>query len=474
MSKEILADVIRLREARESADSLWPARVNKINAIRAWIDYNRSLVAVLPNHEETLGNLKSKIEAVESDALSNLPQGASILALRQSINTLQLDLDNSKDGQVAKSLQQTIIDSKKSLAVLENQFIVPDLSKNVLQWRYEVMAGLVQDLHDFSDPQSGVYAKMKERLLQAQTIATKTVDNHKDVWQNTIAEIKNSPMYDGLTIAPQVGLVPLGADPKSQLNEFLHLETHAGVIPVRSVQGEIPMTEDTGIILVLIPKGKFWMGTQKDDEKGQNYDPLGEPEETLREVTIDRAFLLSKYEMTTGQWSRGPAKIQSPSAFPFPRLNYPVQNVSWHMVDTFLDRVGLQMPSQEEWEYAARAKTSSPWACGVTKIKDIPEVGNIPGREASYERSAETTIEDSHQLIAPVGRFRANKFGLFDVLGNVFEWTASTGFHGSRIYRGGSYQLGASYARIAFCSATGPGDRRRDIGVRPSYQLPSN
>jgi hypothetical protein len=95
------------------------------------------------------------------------------------------------------------------------------------------------------------------------------------LWAEAIASIadpKASPEYEGLAITPQLGLLPIGRDPRSKLWEFAHLQT--GAPAVRDPQsGELAIGEETGLVFVLVPGGAFEMGAQKDDPSGTNYDP---------------------------------------------------------------------------------------------------------------------------------------------------------------------------------------------------------
>ena len=99
-----------------------------------------------------------------------------------------------------------------------------------------------------------------------------------------------------------MGLLPIGPDPESGLWEFAHLAT--GTPAERGADGRLILTEETGVVLVLIPAGRFWMGAQSTDEAGRNYDPQAQPNEgPVHEVELSPHFL-SKYEMTQGQWQR--------------------------------------------------------------------------------------------------------------------------------------------------------------------------
>jgi hypothetical protein len=95
--------------------------------------------------------------------------------------------------------------------------------------------------------------------------------------------------YPGLDLQPRVGLVPLGPDPSTGLWEFGDLVT--GLPPERDADGRLMITEDTGLVFVLIPAGAFQMGT-------------GAMDAPRHDVTLTAPYFISKYEMTQGQWLR--------------------------------------------------------------------------------------------------------------------------------------------------------------------------
>ncbi|MFK7959255.1 MAG: formylglycine-generating enzyme family protein [Phycisphaerales bacterium] len=291
-------------------------------------------------------------------------------------------------------------------------------------------------------------------------------------WNRCAAAVRDSGRYGALELRPQMGLVPLGADPESGLQEFLHLATHVGPIPTRGIDGRIPVTEDLGLIFVLIPPGTDWLGTQVGERNEPNHDPGGQPNETLRQASIAAPYMLSKYEVTQGQWERSAADERNPSEHAAPderavrngrpagRLGttidrrHPVESVSWEMATANLARMGLRLPTDEEWEYAARAGTSSIWGAGGDDPTKLTAWANLPG------------LDDGYHLPAPVGHYRPNAFGLHDVIGNVWEWTATP-----RINRGGSHASALHFARIAFVGGRGPDARNNSLGVRPARSL---
>ncbi len=104
----------------------------------------------------------------------------------------------------------------------------------------------------------------------------RTIDAYRKSWDETIqalADRKQNPQYNGLSIEPQVGLIPIGRDPHSRLFEFAHPQT--GEIPVREPRtGRLQLTEQTGLVFVLIPGGAFNMGAEPPNESKPQGTPM--------------------------------------------------------------------------------------------------------------------------------------------------------------------------------------------------------
>ena len=164
-------------------------------------------------------------------------------------------------------------------------------------------------------------------------------------------------------------------------------------------------TNSIGMELVRIPAGTFQMGS-----------PVSEPdrinsEGPVHRVTIGQPFYLGKYEVTQAQWRA----VMGTSPSYFSNCDTcPVEQVSWHDVQDFIEKLNLQegvstyrLPSEAEWEYAARAGTQTAYSFG--------DAANRLGQYAWYG-------ENSGDRTHPVGGKSPNMFGLYDVYGNVYEW----------------------------------------------------
>ncbi len=314
----------------------------------------------------------------------------------------------------------------------------------------------------------------------------------------SIADAQRSPRYGGLRIAPQVGLVPLGQDARSGLWEFADVQT--GELPTRDpASGLLHIDGTSAVVYVLLPGGTFAMGAQATNANEPNYDPQARSNEApVHEVVLD-PFLVSKYEMTQGQWLR--AAGSNPSIYgPGTSLDgkpvdlaHPVEQVSWNECARILHELGCTLPTEAQWEYAARAGSDTPWSSGKSR-STLEGCANIADQAAARAGATWPGIEewpeldDGFSVHAPVGSFAPNAFGLFDVHGNVWEWCLdSYGFYYGevepgtgklvtkderyRVSRGGSFYHGATNARSAHRNNSAPDTRANHLGLRPARAL---
>ena len=169
-----------------------------------------------------------------------------------------------------------------------------------------------------------------------------------------------------------------------------------------------------GVVLEMvgIPSGEFNMGSPKDEAQRFN------SEQPQRQVTVP-AFFIGKYAVTQAQYQA--ITGQNPSRFNENGANHPAESVNWGEAITFCEALSQQtghtyrLPSEAEWEYACRAGTETPFHFGPTITPDLANYnGNLTygqGLKGNYRE--QTTA---------VGRFPANRFGLYDMHGNVWEW----------------------------------------------------
>ena len=214
----------------------------------------------------------------------------------------------------------------------------------------------------------------------------------------------------------------------------------------------------TGIRMVPVPAGELTMGSPAG-ETGR------EPQEVPHRVRLARPFFMAAPEVTQEQWRR--VMGTAPSWFARCGARCPVERVTWHDAQRFVARLNeltsrrFRLPTEEEWEYACRAGTTTPFHTGADLTTNQ---ANYDGR-GPYAGSAAGSFRGTP---TPVGSFAPNAWGLFDMHGNVWEWCADAYEEGGdgRVVRGGCWFSEGGLCRAACRLRRRAGDRDFNIGFR--------
>jgi formylglycine-generating enzyme required for sulfatase activity len=257
----------------------------------------------------------------------------------------------------------------------------------------------------------------------------------------------------------------------------------------------IPPEPEIDMKLVLIPAGKFLMGSPKEEK---DHEPAEEPQ---HEVQV-QAFYLGAYEVTQGQYRL--LMGNNPSFFSrtgkaseelqaFNTDDFPVEQVSWHEAQEFCKRLSAlskerkagrvyRLPTEAEWEYACRAGTTTPFYTGETLTTDqanfttfdfdLTQPGGVRGFR--LERTA------------TVGSYPPNPWGLYDMQGNVKEWCQDSWmvnyskdgrpvswFRDNRVVRGGGLDSELWACRSAKRGPGRPDARHYSTGFRVACSIPT-
>ena len=242
--------------------------------------------------------------------------------------------------------------------------------------------------------------------------------------------------------------------------------------------GDAAVAGDLDAELVDIPGGRFVMG-----------DADGEPDEAPHAVTVG-AFRIMRHEVTnrlyaafvaasdhepalavggsgyvwTGRWYRVPGADREhpfgPGSGIADSMDHPVVQISARDARAFCAWHGLRLPSEEEWEFAARGTDGRRYPWGFAAPEDAR------GRRANFGASAccAPDASDGYARTAPVGRFPAgaSPFGVLDMAGNVWEWTSSAfpGRPDEVVLRGGGWGNDPYCLRVSYRHGNPP-----DIGL---------
>ena len=176
--------------------------------------------------------------------------------------------------------------------------------------------------------------------------------------------------------------------------------------------------------------------------------------------------------------------------------DHPVTCVSWDDAQAYVDWLSrttgerYRLPSEAEWEYAARAGTTTRyfWGDDADSGCSFANGHDVTGRRVNKFAWTSLSCDDAYAHTAPVGIFDANGFGLHDMTGNVWEWVEDRwhesyegapkdaspwieGNNSARVLRGGSWGNSPSYLRSAYRIRVEPDFRNDDIGFRVSRTL---
>ena len=257
----------------------------------------------------------------------------------------------------------------------------------------------------------------------------------------------------------------------------------------KAIQVKLP--GDVLMKFAYCPSGSFTMGSSAGEEgRGKNEDQV--------QVRISKGFWMGQTEVTQGQWKAlmgttlGEQKAKGRS---FGEVNgvgpeHPMYFVSWEDAQEFITKLNQSVPVPAGWQYALPTEAQWEYACRAPGSPDGPyppfSFGKVlDGTEANCDGNCPygTTQKGPYlEKTRTVGSYPANKWGLYDMHGNVWEWCAdwygeklaggsdptgaTTGAY--RVFRGGSWGDFAAGCRAAFRSCNEPGFRRNYLGFRPA------
>ncbi|MGK0521746.1 MAG: serine/threonine protein kinase/formylglycine-generating enzyme required for sulfatase activity [Planctomycetota bacterium] len=514
------ADAHRLRElARRADEDLWPAEPQNIDAMELWRTEATALAATFDDYAEDLRLMRERaLDPTSAEKEHDRATHDSALDLRVSrfkLTRLEWEFANGETNEQAG-------DPEERIAKLEQQIVSTEAELDTRRtWTFETsedqakhdtLTELVEGLRALLDPATGLLSEDEQAASPGHGWSVpRRIAFAKDlkVWfapGGKYAKAWSEARDAGLELTMITGLVPiprlLPSNGQPIVWEFAHLMT--GIPAERRLTeredkdeegnlvqaDELVLTNKTGVVLTLITESLADVPFK-----------IGQAEVKLS------PYLLSKYEMTQGQWKR--LTGENPSLYgpdgtwqtwwldlgEQETLLHPVEQVSWNDCMEWLPRAGLLLPSEAQWERGARAGTTTNWSSGQT-AQSLNGFANLSDEYSSNNGGEDhapnnmTTFSDGATMHQSVDSYRANGWGLHNVHGNVAEWcrdardrnffegpleqdpVAPWAHGGVRIYRGGSYRSKPRALRSSTRSYYPPSVRGHALGVRPAFELP--
>jgi formylglycine-generating enzyme required for sulfatase activity len=456
----------------DEADTLWPLAPARLAAMDSWSESARAVGGAL--------------RAVRAD-LEDLARGRGPLELPgagERFEHLRAGFEPWMDARTSAFAGALFERSLAAAARDIEQFAAPDAP-----------------LRGGSSARFGLGVDARAALVRRVVVESLESAAAQAAWAAAAERVAADGRFAGLALAPVFGLLPLGADRESGLEEFAHLLT--GDVPARDPDsGRLVMTPACGLVFVLVPGGVVTIGAQGGDPRAPRFDADFDAASdlALQRVALD-PFLISKYELHRGAFER--LAGSDPSFNPaIDGRAMPVEYVSFELAQRVLARAELCLPTQAQWEVAARGGTDGRFWFTADDAADLANVAGIEARDAERTwRAAEgdwRTFDDGYVWSAPVDALRPNPYGLHHVHGNLAELCAdlyvppgtpleppragdgllrprgaSSAAVPSRVQRGGFFATTIDYCRVTFLGFISETKFDNVTGLRPTHSIPT-
>ncbi|MDJ0717126.1 MAG: SUMF1/EgtB/PvdO family nonheme iron enzyme [Prochloraceae cyanobacterium] len=435
-----------------------------------------------------------KVEEALSDGKISIAERDSLDDLREELKLTQEEAEEieSRAFEPLKKYQDNLKKYEKTFRkYIQSEYPLSDRSKKDLELRQRDLGIKTEDVGQIEQPilaeaEAKYQKKLKQEEAEKKRKQKAEAEQQKQLEQDaqkTAPESKKSPSslqlfeFEVVTVKIQTKWMGLGSeitlDRRSSKAQYFTENLGNGVT----------------LDMVAIPGGKFLMGTEDEEierlvkkfnkdwfrfEKPQHY------------VTVE-SFFMGKFPVTQAQWKAiaNLPKVYldlAPNPSNFKGDKRPVQMVSWYDAVEFCKRLSIvtgkeyRLPSEAQWEYACRARTTTPFHFGETITSEL----------ANYRGSQTYASEpkgEYRQQTTDVGKFSPNAFGLYDMHGNVWEWCTDD-WHENyqnapndgkpwlsesssiKVIRGGSWSFNPDFCRSASRYGSTRGYRIHYIGFR--------
>lgn len=513
----------------------------------------RSVLESEPDNEDAQAGIDEIVNQLVDQANDALDDGRveEALELVSAVETIRQDAEGLANLQDRVEQSREIIEllSTASDAVQEGRLVSPEDDNALARYR-----AVLEIDPENSDARQGI-ENLERRLLEQATAAARernfgeaesllaqaeTVreeDGAVPEARETVAEIRDQNFGNLMSRAREAleaedyeeadtlisqaeQIQPDSSEVDALRQELTRARVYARYAPGDTFSDELA-AGGQGPTMVVLPVGSFQMGSPEDEDGRRNF------EGPRHQVSFSNGFALSRTEVTVGEFRRfveatgyttdaersGSSSVYVEDSGRVERRNgiywihdfygdradadLPVIHVSWNDAEAYAEWLSEQtgesyrLPSEAEWEYAARADTTTPYWWGVGAPDETVE--NLTGERDRSEagrswNKAFDGYDDGYWGPAPTGRFESNPFGLMDMAGNVSEWVEDC-WHDSyarapsdgsawvnqgcerRVVRGGSWGSPPDRTRSAYRISGAPTTHTTQVGIRVAKDL---
>jgi len=428
----------------------------------------------LQNVEQKKQQLKRYIEIKNNEILK---ASMDIDKARNILNKIykKLDISNSKTPE--KQLMLAISQANEKVNVLSNKII--SIMRKSMEIRQELVQTTRDPIHEIRQKVIALYFLMKETHSKQETIIENSIVNNGYLIKNekkqnlNVTKIpekiyvfpytKSGKIY--VLIVMQFSMLNMTNIGESGSADLVGSSAKFNQTKIKRIDGTLPEMR-----FVYIPSGSFKMGSPTN-EYGRDSD------EKLHWVTITKSFYIQTTEVTQKQWKH--VILIDHALYTEYGDSYPIINVSWYDIQKFIEKLNnmskslkYRLPTEAEWEYSARIGTFTAFSNG-----GIVETGC--GLDPNLDKIG--WYCGNTQKLQKVAQKNSNKFGLYDMHGNVWEWCQN--YYGSytreiivnpvgpisgkeRVIRGGSWTSYSRDCRSSRRSKRLPSKKHDNIGFR--------
>ncbi|MCY2940744.1 MAG: bifunctional serine/threonine-protein kinase/formylglycine-generating enzyme family protein [Planctomycetota bacterium] len=430
--------------------------------------YTKMVAKQVEDRYQSMLELINELDATEKGSAStgNLTDLSTINSLRDEFGEMDVNRVSSKKVVQSSKSIKTFKKKDYKFALIATGISVVLIGIVALAFILGRSSNSKNEVASKSNIENGK-AEVKKSGMSVENIKPIAVmKDNSDKKTSPVTEVKLiAPKPDPAVVMPATGnlLIAPFSEAKAKDNQSVLAKALN-----RLVEEKVDLGNGISLDMILIPSGRFFMGSPKSEINRR-------VEESQHEVTITKPFFMGKYEVTQEQWkeimANNPSRNITTGAFGGEILNtanFPVTNVSWEDCQEFIKKLntktngGYRLPTEAEWEYACRAGTETAYYFG----KQI-------------EARVDANVDLSHNQA--VGSYKPNKFGLYDMHGNVLEWCndweanyplgSMTDPMGpvngeDRVLRGGSFIHDKTLSRSAFRMQFQPTYRGYMVGFR--------